>query len=200
MFAKYDSELVTDFGDQAVVLPLVVGIALLFVLSDWRRGALAWTAVMGGTLGLILVLKLAFLACGHLVSEVHLNSPSGHTGAAAAVYGGLSGIMMRSIWDTKHRILLCTAAVAIVFAAVVGETRLTMGFHSMAEVLAGGTIGVIGAIASVALAGSPAPGVRMSRIAGTGLAMLVLLHGIRLPAEAAIRSLAAIAIWQFSAC
>ena len=59
MFAKYDPEFVTDFGDQAVVLPLVVGIALLFVHSDWRRGALAWTTVMGSTLGLILVLKLA---------------------------------------------------------------------------------------------------------------------------------------------
>jgi membrane-associated phospholipid phosphatase len=198
LFSKYHYQFITDFGDQAVVLPLVVGIALLFVLSDWRRGALAWTAAMGGALGLILVLKLAFLACGHLVSEVHLISPSGHTGSAAAVYGGLTGVMMRSIWDAKRLIFLCTAAAAIFFAAVVGGTRLTLGVHSVAEVVAGGTIGVIGAVTLVALAGSPAPGIRISRIAGTGLTMLVLLHGLRMPAETAIKSIA-IAIWPFSA-
>ena len=32
---------VTDFGDQAVVVPLAVGIGLIFALSGWRRGALA---------------------------------------------------------------------------------------------------------------------------------------------------------------
>lgn len=52
---------VTDFGDQGVLLPLAAGIALLLALSGWRRGALAWTAAIGGTLALILLLKLRFL-------------------------------------------------------------------------------------------------------------------------------------------
>jgi hypothetical protein len=37
-------------------LPLAAGIALLLALSGWRRGALAWTAAIGGTLALILLL------------------------------------------------------------------------------------------------------------------------------------------------
>ena len=60
---------VTDFGDQAVLLPLAAGIALLLALSGWRRGALAWTAAIGGTLALILLLKLRFFACGHFLPD-----------------------------------------------------------------------------------------------------------------------------------
>ena len=41
---------VTNFADQAVILPLAVGIALVFALSGWRRGALAWTAAIGARL------------------------------------------------------------------------------------------------------------------------------------------------------
>ena len=55
---------VTNFADQAVILPLAVGIALVFALSGWRRGALAWTAAIGGTLALVLFLKLRFFVCG----------------------------------------------------------------------------------------------------------------------------------------
>ena len=60
---------VTDFGDQGVLLPLAAGIALLLALSGWRRGALAWTAAIGGTLALILLLKLRFFACGHFLPD-----------------------------------------------------------------------------------------------------------------------------------
>src|SRR6267142_1179921 len=87
---------VTDFGDQAVVLPLAVGIALIFALSGWRRGALAWTAAIGSTLGLILFLKLRFFACDHLLTEARPGNPSGHTAAATALYGGVLAITMRS--------------------------------------------------------------------------------------------------------
>jgi hypothetical protein len=88
-----DAAGVTDFGDQAIVLPLTVGTAVIFALSGWRRGALAWTATIGGTLGLILLLKLRFLACGHFPPGTGPGNPSGHTAAAAAVYGGLVAIV-----------------------------------------------------------------------------------------------------------
>src|SRR6478736_8444781 len=93
---------VTDFGDQGVLLPLAAGIALLLALSGWRRGALAWTAAIGGTLALILLLKLRFLVCGHVLPGASFSNPSGHTAAAAAVYGGLGAMIMRSIWDDKR--------------------------------------------------------------------------------------------------
>jgi membrane-associated phospholipid phosphatase len=192
------SRFITDFGDQAVVFPMAVGIALVFALSRWRRGALGWTVAIGATLGLVLLLKIVCLACGHLVPEARLNSPSGHTAAAAAVYGGLAGIVMRSLWNDKYW-LAGTFTVALLCAVVFGATRLMLGAHSIPEVIVGGTIGVGGAIASTALAGVPSPAVRMSRVAVMGLTILFLLHGFHLPAEAAIRS-AAFRLWPFSEC
>lgn len=35
------AQFVTDFGDQAVLLPLAAGVALVFALAGWRRGTMA---------------------------------------------------------------------------------------------------------------------------------------------------------------
>jgi membrane-associated phospholipid phosphatase len=188
---------VTDFGDQAVVLPLAVGVALIFALSGWRRGALAWTAAIGCTLGLILFLKLRFVACDQFLPDARPGNPSGHTAAAAAVYGGLVAIVMRSIWDRWA--LPFTVAIAVFLAVVIGESRLILDTHSMAEVVVGGAIGVGGAASFVVLAGPPLRSVRMLRVVAMGLLIVLMLYGFRLPAEAAIKSVA-INIWPFSEC
>src|ERR1700746_1643590 len=98
---------ITNFGDQAVILPLAVGIALVLALSGWRRGALAWASVIGGTLAFVLLLKLRFFGCGHFLPEASFSNPSGHTAAAAAVYGGLLAMMVRAICDDKRWALCC---------------------------------------------------------------------------------------------
>ncbi|WIM14301.1 MAG: hypothetical protein OJF58_005271 [Enhydrobacter sp.] len=192
-------DFITDFGDQAVILPLAAAIALIFLVSGWRRGALAWTVAVGATLGLMLVLKLAFLACGHLIPAAGIVSPSGHTAAAAVVYGGLAGIVMRSVTSNRYWLIACTLAVAVLCAIVFGASRLSLGVHSPAEVLAGGMIGVGGAVSSTAFAGVPSPRVRLWHVLAVGLVILILLHGTHLPAEDTIKSMA-FTFWPFSAC
>jgi membrane-associated phospholipid phosphatase len=190
---------ISDFGDQAVVLPLAVAIALTFALSEWRRGALAWTVAIGGTLSLILFLKLSFLACGNLMPEAHLRSPSGHTAAAAAVYGSLIATTMRSTRENKRWTLPCTVAIAVFVAVIFGASRGVLGVHSIAEVLIGGAIGVGGAVSYAVLAGTPLRAVRMLRVVPTSLLIVIVLHGLHVPAEAAIKSVA-INLWPFSEC
>jgi membrane-associated phospholipid phosphatase len=194
-----DAAGVTDFGDQAIVLPLTVGTAVIFALSGWRRGALAWTATIGGTLGLILLLKLRFLACGHFPPGTGPGNPSGHTAAAAAVYGGLVAIVMRSIWANKRWTVPCTVAIAALVAVVIGASRLILDLHSVAEVVVGGTIGVGGAVSFVVLAGPPLRSVGIMRVVVLALLVIVMLYGFRLPAEAAIKSVAT-DLWPFSKC
>jgi membrane-associated phospholipid phosphatase len=195
-----DAAGLSDFADQAVVLPMAVGTALMFALFGWRRGALAWSAAMGGTLGLILALKLLrFFVCDDLLLEAAAWNPSGHTAAAAAVYGGLVAAVVRSVWNLERCLLPCTAAITLPFAVSIGATRLTLGLHSTMEVVVGGTVGVGGAVAFIALAGPPPHTVRMSRVAAVGLVIIVVLYGFRMPAEAAIKSIVTM-LWPFSGC
>src|SRR5271165_5706424 len=78
----------TDFADQAVVLPVVAAIAMILAATGWWRGALVWLGVVGLTFGAVLLLKLGFLACGPVFTPWELRSPSGHTAAASMVAGG----------------------------------------------------------------------------------------------------------------
>jgi membrane-associated phospholipid phosphatase len=145
------------------------------------------------------MLKLRFLACDHLLTGPRPGNPSGHTAAAAAAYGGLLAIAMRSIWNNKRWVLPFTVAIAVFLAVAMGASRLILGLHSMAEVVVGGTIGVGGAVAFVMLAGSPLRGVGMVRVVAIGLLIIIVFYGFRMPAEAAIRSVAA-NLWPFPKC
>ena len=189
------AQFVTDFGDQAVLLPLAAGVVLVFVMAGWRRGAMAWALAVAGTLALTLVLKLGFLACGPLLLIDHLRSPSGHTAAGAAIYGGLLAMMARRA--TGHG--RWTAACALSAALIIGASRLALGAHTGLEVAMGGAVGVCGALAAERFAGMPPPRPRTSQVAAVAVFILVLLHGAHMPAEAAIRS-AALGLWPLSPC
>lgn len=185
----------TDFGDQAVLLPLAVSVGLGFVLLGWRRGALAWAAAIGGTFSAIFVLKLSFLACGHLLPGPELRSPSGHTAASAAVYGGLFALAIRLAVDHRRWTLACAVSIAV----VIGASRLALGVHTGLEVVIGGAVGVCGAYCAVTFAGPPPTTVRFRSLAAVSLAVLMLFHGFHMPAEAAIGALAP-QVWPLSYC
>ena len=190
---------VSDFADQGLILPLAVGIGLLLALSGWRRGALAWAAAIGGTLMLILLLKLRFFACGHIFDQATRGNPSGHTAAAAAVYGGLAGLVVGAIWDNRLWSVGAAILVAALLAAIIGQSRLLLDRHTIAEVLWGGAIGMAGAAGFVVLAGSAAHALRIGRIVVAGLIGVALLHGVRMSAEGTIQSVAR-HLWPFSHC
>ena len=168
----------TDFADQAVVLPLVGMVGLILGVQGWRAGALAWFAAVVATFGTMLVLKLVLFACGSAVGDLVLRSPSGHTAAAALVAGGLGWLLIRRA--------TATFIVAMVAAAMIGASRILLGAHSLPEVLAGAAIGLGGVALLIRLAGVP-PVLRLIPLAIAGLVVVVLFHGVRLPAEAAIQ-------------
>ena len=189
-------EFITNFGDQALILPFAAVVGLMLFAAGWTRGALAWIATIGGTLSLILFLKLGFLACGHLILVPQVKSPSGHTAAAAVTYGGLIAIVLRAKWRCSSYWALPSAAV---IALVVGCSRMGLSFHSFGEVAIGGTVGVGGAFIAVMAAGPPPSQIKMGRVVAIGFVLLTALYGLRLPAESAIHHLA-FTIWPFSLC
>jgi membrane-associated phospholipid phosphatase len=176
----------TDFADQAVVLPIVVAVGVALLAQGWRRGAVAWALVVVVTFATMVVLKLVFLACSASFGTSHIHTPSGHVASAAVVAGGLAAVLLR-----RRSAVLAMAALA---AIVIGLSRLALGAHSPAEVIIGAAVGLAGALALPLLAGPTPRGLDGRRIAVIAVAVVVIFHGTHLPAEAHIRSTA----WRFA--
>jgi membrane-associated phospholipid phosphatase len=185
----------TDFADQAVILPVVVLTAVALVAAGWRRAALAWLCVVPATLLTILAGKLILLGCaGYEPHGWDLHSPSGHTASAALVCGGLSGLMIRTQQRMAIAMLLAAAG-----ASVIGSSRLSLQVHSVSDVIIGGAIGIAGAFVLVWQAGVPPRRLRYLPAIAASLAFCVILfHGRHLRAESWITG--AQSIWPVIQC
>ncbi len=189
-------QFLTDFADQAMILPLLAIACCTLAAAGWRRGAWAVAGASAATLAAVLLGKAVFVACPPtLLESWRLHSPSGHTASAALAFGGLSALSAPS--RGRGWIAVAVAAVA---AVLFGFSRLSLGVHTLADVLAGSAIGVAGA-GGMALTAGPHP-VRFSSkpllLAGTLIAAL-LFHGWHLPAESRIDAMAH-QLWPFSLC
>ena len=173
---------VTDFADQAVVLPVVAAIGIALLAQGWWRGAAAWVGASAGTFGIMLLLKLVFIACP--VSD--LRTPSGHVAAATVVAGGLAALLMRRPQPALF--------VAVVAAVVIGISRLALGAHSTTEVAVGAGVGLAGALTLIGLSGPTPANMSARRVATVAVMIALVFHGLHLPAEAHIRSTA----WRIS--
>ncbi len=173
---------ITDFADQAVVLPLVFAVGIALLLQGWRRGAVAWMLAVLATFATMLVLKLAFMACATSFGIAGIHTPSGHVAAATVVTGGLATVLRRRRG--------AVVPLALVAALVIGVSRLALGVHSLPEVVLGALVGLAGARLLVRLAGPPPPDINGWRIAAIAILTVVVFHGLHMPAEAHIRATA----------
>ena len=185
---------ITDFADQAVVLPVAFTVLAALVLLAWRRAAFAWAFCVSATLGATLFMKLIVMACG-IGEDAGLGSPSGHTAGAAMVYGGAVALIARG----QRRGTLAAAGASMLVALGIGLTRLALGVHSLADVCAGAAIGIAGACAMRWLAGSRTAALNLPRVAAVAIAAMLVFHGHRLDAEPRLRW-AALEIWPLSLC
>ncbi len=180
----------TDFADQAVVLPLILAVGLVLLLGGWRRGAAAWVVTAGATLGLMLALKLLGIACG----PAHLRTPSGHTAAAAMLAGSLAALVL-----ARHR-CTATALAALAAAALIGALRIAAGVHTIPEVLLGGSVGIAGAICFAWFAGPRPAALQLGRVVAVVIVVAAVFHGDRLRAEPRIWKAATWISHQFGVC
>ncbi len=163
----------TDFADEAVVLPLMLAVSVMLVLLGWYRGSAAWALAAGMTLGAMLLFKLVAIACG----PVHLRTPSGHTAVAALITGSLAAILV------PRRHCLAAAVAGITGAAVMGFSRLELEMHTTPEVMLGAAVGIGGAVGFALLSGARPPRLQFRWIALTVVLVLSVFHGSRVGAE-----------------
>lgn len=188
-------QFLTDFGDQAMILPLAVILAFAWAASGWRRGTLAWCMVVPLTLAVVLAAKLTVLACGGFLLQWQLHSPSGHTASAALVYGGVLAMLAPRRWQ-RASVWCAPIGVAIVF----GVTRVGLRQHTIADVMIGGLIGVAGAWLMVRIAGlRPRLSPHAFAVLGAALATAILFHGTQLNAEYRLLDLSRI-VWPLTLC
>ncbi|MDJ0387721.1 phosphatase PAP2 family protein [Roseomonas sp. E05] len=172
-------QFLTDFADQAVILPATLALMLTLMATAWRRGALCWGLVVASTLGLMLALKLAAHAFPAFFGPWDLRSPSGHVAAAAILYGGLAVLLL----ERRALALLVAGGVALLIAA----TRLLLRYHNLPEVVVGGVVGLAGVVVLLRLTPPVPRTVSRFALAMTVLVVVGLMHGERLGAERAIQ-------------
>jgi len=172
----------TDFADLAELLPLATCVGVGLALAGWRRGALAWGGVIVGTLAFMLALKLLCLGCG----TADALSPSGHTAAGTAIYGGGAALALRNRMPAPAAALLP----GLLIASLIGGTRVALGYHVPAEVLIGGAAGLAAILLLLRAAGPPPPRLNTRYLLPAALLVVVALHGTRLSAEPRLRAVA----------
>ena len=191
----------TDFGDQAVVLPMAAAIAVALLILGWWRGAIGWVLAVSGTLGAVLSLKIIFYACHSDLPDLGIRSPSGHTASATVVYGALLALLGQSGVTGAARHLLVIAAAAVLLALVFGFSRVDLGVHTIPDVLMGGAVGILGALMFTLLAGRRPEGFRRWVLGVVVVVVALVFHGRELNAEEAIQRMAIVYWWPFiSSC
>ncbi|MES1989634.1 MAG: phosphatase PAP2 family protein [Pseudomonadota bacterium] len=184
-------ELLTKFGDQGFVLPFVLAVGAVLWHGQARRETIWWFVATGAALGGVLMLKLVFVPCGHLLPGWDIRSPSGHSASAFAAFGGfavLEAKFRRNIW-VKAALL----GGGLAFAALIAVSRLVIQVHSVPEVLLGSFVGLI---APVLLLFVVTPDARRNLADPLGLApllplaLLLIFDGRTLPVEEQVSILA----------
>ncbi len=176
---QHDLELLTDFGDTAVLLPLSLAFFLWLLATHRAATALIWLAIAVACNFAIGALKLYFLSCP--AGEM-LRSPSGHAGFGILVYGSITLVLAVSVRRRWLRRLIAALGAGLI--AAIATSRLILRNHSPVEILIGAAIGGI-SLAAFARFYRPGSGRHRSVLALAAIALLVavIFHGERLKAE-----------------
>ncbi|HEX4507635.1 MAG TPA: phosphatase PAP2 family protein [Alphaproteobacteria bacterium] len=184
---QHDLELLTDFGDTAVLLPLSL-VFFIWLLATHRAGtALMWLLIAFACNFVISALKLYFLSCP--IGDM-LRSPSGHTGFGILVYGSITLVLAKTVRKRWLRTIIVAAGTGLVTAIAI--SRLILHNHSPLEIVIGGLIGGVSLLVFAALyrPGSSRPR-HVLVLAAVTLLVAVIFHGEQVKAEGFLRSLGA---------
>jgi membrane-associated phospholipid phosphatase len=180
---------VSTLGNSALLLPLSLFLALLLWRYHSLRAAAYLSSAVLSCVFMIVVLKIAFLACGSAWG-VSVISPSAHASVATTVYGALGIVAARLVTASWWRVIIAVAVGSIV--ALIACSRVILHAHSLNEVciglLIGGMATSLFAIQYVRLPSERQPGIAL--LLGGTLALIVTLQSIYVPFEEGAENIA----------
>lgn len=173
----------TNFGDLAILLPLAAAILLWLLATRSHRAALWWLMALALCAGGIALLKVYFVACA---SSGALQSPSGHSGLSALVYGGLAALLATRVEGWRRIAALCLSTLLI---AGIALSRLVLHAHTPPDVVVGLLIGLVAlALFLVGAAGRLAPSASTRPLLLATIVVVAVFHGDKLHAEAMLHA------------
>lgn len=137
----------TDLAQTPTVIGVTAAVVLLlrWLLGRWYEGLVLITVMVGELVIFVGVTKIIERPRPHVP---HLDAapptssfPSGHTGAALALYGCLAILLLR-IYGPRPATRII-AAILLFLPVFVGFSRLYRGMHHPSDVLAGALLGGI---------------------------------------------------------
>lgn len=133
-------QVITWFGDSGFLLPAALWIAVwLGIRSATRPTALLWILLFGFGCTLIAGSKIAFLGWGIGNATLNFTGFSGHTALSTSVWP-VACWLTASRWE--HRARVTAASLGLLFAVLIGLSRLALYAHSKSEVVAGFGLGL----------------------------------------------------------
>ena len=171
------------------MVPMALIVAAWLLASRSWRGAGWWLALFGLATLLVVSTKIAYIGWGIGVRSLDFTGISGHGMTAAAtltVAGFLAGDRYSKIW----------AAAGVGLGALVGlliaASRVILGFHSPAEVIAGCSLGFAIAMTTISIIRANP---RVAAVPSVFVLLLLMLvvavqHGRRAPTEHLITKIA----------
>ncbi|WP_454727110.1 MULTISPECIES: phosphatase PAP2 family protein [Cupriavidus] len=144
---------ITDLGDAAVTLPLAFATGWWLCRADGWRAALRWVASLAAGAAAVLASKVLHAGCGLALEHFDMRVISGHAMLSAAVWPVFLALLLRGARPAWRG---AGMALGLALAALICLSRVLLGAHTPAEVVAGGLLGA--AIAGWVLrACAPAP-------------------------------------------
>lgn len=146
-----------------ITVTAVAAVVFAIWLGRWRESAVLVLTVTGQLVVFVLVTATVHRlrpAVAHLDPAPPTSSfPSGHTGAAVALYGCVAVIVLRELQRHHRRWAAALATLFVVIPVAVGSSRMYRGMHFPTDVLAGAAAGAcwLALVVAVVLLPRPAP-------------------------------------------
>lgn len=183
---------VTNFGDPYLTVPLAALILLWLALMRSWRATLFWAGGMTLGASVVAASRVMHVIWGVEIEALNFTVVSGHAMLAGAVYPTVF-----SLCDgrTRRGAGIGPYAGGLMLAAVIGMSRILLGYHSTAEVICGLAAGVLVATPTCfqfafapMLSGKPGGWTLHdpTLFAAAALAAVVMYHGKVAPVSARI--------------
>lgn len=161
---------ITELGDVSVVVPMVIVVALWFLIRRAPRTAAYWVAAVAVASIFNSLVKVALSRPRPLdelyTGVAYFSFPSGHTTVNTALYGFIGFLIARGLRPARSMPIV---AVLACFVVLIAFSRLYLGAHWFSDVASGMAFGV----AWITLLGTAYHYHRPERILPRGLLLVV---------------------------